>query len=289
MTAEKILVTGAATGFGKGFAFTLAEKGKDVIAGVETMSQVSALEKEAKEKGLSLQIEKLDITNPADRKKAWKWDVRILVNNAAIKEGGSLVDIPEENLYRQFDVNLTSQILLTQGFARKMVKNKKGRIVFVSSQSGLKVSPFSGPYCASKFALEACAAALSMELQEFNIEVATINPGSHLTGFNEREFETWKSWRDNPAERVFDYSKLNFPNEQFEPEELIEPAIRVILGETSQYRNVIPEQVIPEIKYAQEEVWEKRTDENLGQQHADVQKAYDIGYAIKEDDPTYTD
>ncbi|MFP3422477.1 SDR family NAD(P)-dependent oxidoreductase, partial [Bacillus sp. SIMBA_161] len=87
-------------------AFNLAEKGKSVIAGVEIISQVSALEQEAKERGISMQIEKLDVTNPKDREKAWTWDIDVLVNNAAVSEGGSLVDIPEENLRHQFEVNL---------------------------------------------------------------------------------------------------------------------------------------------------------------------------------------
>lgn len=73
MTEEKILVTGAGTGFGKGIVFKLAEKRKSVIAGVEVTSQVSALEKETNDRGVDMQIEieKLDVTNPKDRKKAW--------------------------------------------------------------------------------------------------------------------------------------------------------------------------------------------------------------------------
>ena len=136
-----------------------------------------------------MKIEKVDVTDLKDRQKAWNWDVDILVNNAAIKEGGSLVDIPEDNLRNQFDVNLIGPVLLTQGFARKMVERNKGRIVFVSSISGMMVNSFSGPYSASKFATEAVASTLSQELQEFNVEVATINPGPYLTGFNDREFE----------------------------------------------------------------------------------------------------
>lgn len=50
MVQETYLITGAGTGFGKGIAFGLAERGKDVIAGVETLSEVSALLKEAQEK-----------------------------------------------------------------------------------------------------------------------------------------------------------------------------------------------------------------------------------------------
>ncbi len=284
MSSETILITGAGTGFGKAIAYTLAELGKDVIATVETMSQVSALEQEVREEDFSMRIEKLDVTDQADREKAWEWDVDILVNNAAIKEGGALVDIPEENLRHQFEVNAFGPTLLTQGFARQMIKKKKGRIVFVSSISGLMVNPFSGPYAGSKFTVEAFANTLSQELQEFNVEVATINPGPYLTGFNDREFETWESWQNDPAERVFDYGKLAFPFEQYDPQEVMVPAVKVILGETKAYRTVIPEKMIPQVKEENEKMWEKKTDQGLGERHKMVQKAYDLKPATKADD-----
>lgn len=276
MTEEKILVTGAGTGFGKGIVFKLAEQGKSVIAGVEVMSQVSALEKEANDRGVNMQIEKLDVTNPKDRKKAWSWDIDVLVNNAAVKEGGSLVDIPEENLRHQFEVNTFAPVLLTQEFARKMIKKNKGRIINVSSVSGLMADPLSGPYCGSKFALEAFSESLSKELQEFNIEVATINPGPYLTGFNDREFEAWKNWHEDNSETVFDYENAAFPYEQFDPEEVIEPAVKVILGETKTYRNVIPEGMVPEVKKRRAVVWEKKTDDDLGQRHEMIEKSYEM-------------
>lgn len=284
MVEENILITGAGTGFGKEIAFGLAERGKDVIAGVEVGSQVSSLEKEANERNVSMEIEKLDITDPKDREKAWNWDINILVNNAAIKEGGALVDVPEENLRNQFEVNTIAPVLLTQGFAKRMAKKQRGRIVFMSSISGMMVNPFSGPYAASKYALEAFADTLSRELQEFNIEVATINPGPYLTGFNDREFEAWKSWDDDPSERVFDHNKMSFPFEQYNPSEVIEPSIRVILGKDNSYRTVIPEKMIPQVKEQVESLWTKKTDENLGERDPMVQKSYDIEPKTKAED-----
>lgn len=276
MATEKILITGAGTGFGKNIAFSLAEQGKSVIAGVEIISQVSALEQEAKERGVSMQIEKLDVTNPKDREKAWGWDIDVLVNNAAVSEGGSLVDIPEENLRHQFEVNVFGPILLTKGFARQMIEKRAGRIVFVSSVSGLMADPLMGPYCGTKHATEAFADSLSKELQEFKVEVATINPGPYLTGFNDREFETWKNWQSDSEETVFDYEKAAFPYEQFDPEEVTEPSVKVILGETNQYRNVIPEKMIPQVKERMEAMWSKTTTEGLGERNETVQKSYEI-------------
>lgn len=273
---QTVLITGAGTGFGKNIAFALAEKGNPVIATVEVMSQVSALEQEARERGVTMQIEKLDVTNAKDREKAWTWDIDVLVNNAAVKEGGSLVDIPEENLRHQFEANVFGPILLTKGFARKMVENKSGRIVFVSSVSGITTNPLSGPYSGSKHTIEAFALALSKELQEFNVEVSTINPGPYLTGFNDREFETWKNWETDLSNTVFDYSKAAFPSEQFDPHEVTEPAIKVILGETKQYRNVIPEKMVSGLKEKQSAVWDKKTTDSLGERDEAVQKSYDI-------------
>ncbi|MFC6464519.1 SDR family oxidoreductase [Marinilactibacillus sp. GCM10026970] len=284
MSSEKILITGAGTGFGKMFAIELAKMGKEVIATTEVYSQVSALEKEVKEQGLTMQIDKLDVTDPKDREKAWNWDIDVLVNNAAIKEGGALVDIPEDNLRNQFDVNVIGPVLLTQGFARKMIEKNKGRIVFVSSISGMMVNPFSGPYSASKYATEALVNTLSQELQEFNIEVATINPGPYLTGFNDREMEVWRSWQDDASKRVFNYEDIAFPFEQFNPEELIEGGLKVILGETKSYRNVIPEKMISQVKEQQEYLWNKKTDEALGERHQMVQKAYDLEPETKAED-----
>ncbi|MEG0475985.1 MAG: SDR family oxidoreductase, partial [Carnobacterium sp.] len=226
MVQETFLITGAGTGFGKGIALGLAEQGEKVIAGVETMSEVSAFEKEAKEKKLDIQVEKLDVTNPADRERACTWDVDVLLNNAGISEGGSLVDIPEEHLRNQFEVNVFGPILLTQKIAKAMVKKQRGKIVFMSSVSGLMADPLSGPYGGSKFTLEAFAESLSKELQEFKVQVAVINPGPYLTGFNDREFEAWKTWQDNPEERLFDYKQLAFPYEQLDPEELIKEGIK---------------------------------------------------------------
>lgn len=60
------------------------------------------------------------------------WDIDILVNNAGISEGGSLVDIPEENLRNQFEVNVIGTTLLTQDFARQMIQKNNGRIIFLN-------------------------------------------------------------------------------------------------------------------------------------------------------------
>jgi len=202
-TMKRVLITGAGTGFGHEAAMRLAEKGFDVTATVEIWAQVQTLKRQVAARSISLKVEKLDVTNEGDRKKALAWDVEILVNNAGVLEGGSVLDIPGANMRHQFEVNVIGPLLLTQGIAKQMVKRGKGRIVWVSSREGLNTNPFTGIYSTSKHAVEASAETMSLELQEFGIEVATVNPGPFLTGFNDRGFETWKSWEDDSSQRLF--------------------------------------------------------------------------------------
>jgi short-subunit dehydrogenase len=223
-----------------------------------------------------LQVEKLDVTDSGDRKKALAWNVEILVNNAGLLEGGSVLDIPALNMRREFEINVIGPLLLTQGIAKQMVKRGKGRIVWVSSREGLNVNPFTGIYAASKHAVEAIAETMSLELQEFGIEVATINPGPFLTGFNDRGFETWRSWEDQPSERLFDYSKLAFPRAQFDPEPVYATMTAVAAGEIDTYRNLEPKSMMAETKSNMEAPWNRKVRDGLGSRPASLQKSYEM-------------
>ncbi|KXV13120.1 SDR family oxidoreductase [Gluconobacter oxydans] len=273
---KTVLITGAGTGFGHEVALRLAAKGFDVIAGVEIAAQVHAVTEDAKKRGVSLRVEKLDVTCEGDRQKAADWDVDILLNNAGISEGGSVADIPAENLRRQYEVNIIGPVMLTQLVLRKMVAKKKGRVVFMSSVAGLTTDPFAGAYSSSKHALEAIASALSQEVKEFGIEVATVNPGPFLTGFNDRMFEAWKSWQDDPSGRLFDYSKIAFPHEQYDPEPVFETTIGVLTGAIDTYRNVEPKEIIPQQSEQLDAIWSQKVTDGLGKRPELVQKAYNI-------------
>jgi short-subunit dehydrogenase len=95
-----------------------------------------------------------DITDAGDRKKALTWNVEILVNNAGMFEGGSVLDIPGVNIRHEFEVNVVGPLLLTQGIAKQMVKSGEGRIVWMSSREGLNVNPFIGIYSTSKHSMD---------------------------------------------------------------------------------------------------------------------------------------
>jgi NAD(P)-dependent dehydrogenase (short-subunit alcohol dehydrogenase family) len=110
----------------------------------------------------------------------------------------------------------------------------------VPSREGLNVNRFTGIYSASKHAPEAIAETMAYELQEFGVEVATVNPGPSLAGFNDRMFQTWESWEDDPSQRLFDYFKLSFPRAQFDPEAVYATLTAVAAGEVDRFRNLEP-------------------------------------------------
>jgi NAD(P)-dependent dehydrogenase (short-subunit alcohol dehydrogenase family) len=273
---KKVLITGSGTGFGHEVAMRLGEKGFDVIAAVEIYAQVQTLKRQAAARKVTLQVEKLDVTDAGDRRKALEWNVEILVNNAGILEGGSVLDIPAVNMRREFEVNVVGPLLLTQGIAKQMVKRGEGRIVWVSSREGLNTNPFTGIYSASKHAVEAIAETMSLELQEFGIEVATVNPGPFLTGFNDRGFETWRSWEDDASERLFDYSKLAFPRAQFDPEPVYATMTAVAAGEVDTYRNLEPKSMLDETKKLIEAPWTKKVRNGLGTRPPSLQKSFEM-------------
>jgi NAD(P)-dependent dehydrogenase (short-subunit alcohol dehydrogenase family) len=271
-----ILITGAGSGLNNGAAIELAERGYDVVACVENYPQVRALEIQAMERGANLRIEKIDVTKEGDRRRAMSWDVDVLVNGAGIIEGGAIVDIPGDNVRHQFEVNVIGPVLLTQGIARKMIARRSGKIIFMSSVVGILPGPFVGAYAASKHALEAIAQTMAMELQEFGVQLAVINPGPFLTGFNDAAFLATRVWDDDPSARVFDYEKLAFPFEQFEPSVAFQSIVDVITGESSLFRNVITPDLAEGVREQSQQIWTQKTTDGLGTRAELVQKSYDM-------------
>jgi short-subunit dehydrogenase len=271
-----VLITGAGSGLNNGAAFELAKRGYDVIACVEIYPQVRALELQAKQSGVTLRIEKIDVTQEGDRRRAISWDVDVLVNGAGIIEGGAIVDVPGANIRRQFEVNVIGPVLLTQGIARKMIARRSGKIIFMGSVVGIVSGPFVGIYGASKHALEGIADTMRIELQEFGVQVAVINPGPYLTGFNDAGFLAPKDWVDDPSARVFDYDKLAFPFPQFEPSLAFSSIVDVITGKSTLFRNVVAPDLAQGVREQSLQVWTRKTADGLGTRHELVQQSYTL-------------
>ncbi len=96
-----------------------------------------------------------------------------LFNNAGISVQGPLEILPIELFEQQIRVNVFGHIFVTQTFL-PLLRKAQGRIVFTSSESGRVTLPLMAPYSSSKFALEAVASALRIELRPWKIRVSSV-------------------------------------------------------------------------------------------------------------------
>jgi NAD(P)-dependent dehydrogenase (short-subunit alcohol dehydrogenase family) len=173
-----VLVTGAAKGIGHACVTLLRARGWHVLAGVRSHHDADAL------RGADVTPLLLDVTDAnsiaqAAERAAERLGGRGLdglVNNAGIAIAGPLEFLPIDALRLQLEVNVTGQIATTQAFL-PLLRQARGRILFISSIAGRSALPFVGAYSASKFALEAAADALRIELAEWNLPVVLIEPG----------------------------------------------------------------------------------------------------------------
>jgi len=191
---KNILITGAGTGFGRETAIALAKRGHHVYAATFTLEQQQSLANYATENKVSLHIIKLDITNPDDIAQLTSLDLDVVINNAAIGEGGALVEIPLERLRQNLETNVIGTIAVIQAVAPNMMTKKSGTIIIVTSLAGRIPMPFLSPYSMSKFALESAGAGLYEELKPFNVNVSMIEPGPYGTGFNESNTAKKHDW-----------------------------------------------------------------------------------------------
>ena len=174
-----VLVTGASRGIGESIAVHLAANGWDVFAGVRSDRDAQKISGERPR--ITPVI--LDVTSPehvAALDDFLPERLDAVVNNAAVVVTGPMEAVAPEELRRQLEVNVVGQVAVTQAVLPRL-RRSHGRIVFVSSLNGRVSFPLLGAYCASKFALEAVADALRMELTPWDIPVVVVEPAQTKT------------------------------------------------------------------------------------------------------------
>jgi NAD(P)-dependent dehydrogenase (short-subunit alcohol dehydrogenase family) len=208
-----VLVTGASTGIGEACALRLDGLGFRVFAGVRKNEDGDALKSKASSRLSPVQ---LDVTQDDTIRKAagliheatgsnGLWG---LINNAGISVNGPLEFVDVDQLRRQLEVNVIGQIAVTQAFLA-LLRIARGRIVNIGSNSGFLAAPLAGPYCASKFALEALTDALRAELKPWGIEVCLVEPGAIATPIWEKSIgEAERTLAAMPPEANELYGKL---------------------------------------------------------------------------------
>ena len=184
---KSIIITGASSGIGRAAAIRLAQSGFQIFGLARNYEQLVNLSSEIfsndKNDNRYFPIEcditrqdKFDsvlnnIINLSSEKSIYG-----LVNNAGYLEPGAIEDIEIDSLRAQFETNFFGLVGFTKKVLPIMMRKNEGRIINVSSISGLISLPLLGAYSASKYALEAVSDALRMELWKTGIKVININP-----------------------------------------------------------------------------------------------------------------
>ncbi|MBN7548418.1 SDR family NAD(P)-dependent oxidoreductase [Mycobacteroides abscessus] len=169
------VVTGAGRGIGLAITQRLAGSGWHVLAGARSPQALDTLRAID---GVTPVL--LDITNGdhiAALADAVGDKLDGLVNNAGQVVYGPIESLRITDFAALLDVNTVSQINVTQQLMPAL-RSGGGRVIFISSLSGRVATPWSGAYCASKFALEAAADALRVELRQWSVPVSIIEPGT---------------------------------------------------------------------------------------------------------------
>jgi NAD(P)-dependent dehydrogenase (short-subunit alcohol dehydrogenase family) len=174
------VITGATSGIGLATTRALLESGWQVIATArdeEKATRLSALLPD-----VIVEIADFDDRDTVQALAARLPDrIDALINNAGYALPGAIEDVTPDAAHHQYQVNVFAPILLARALVPRMRAAGGGRIVNVSSVSGLISGPMLGWYSSSKHALEALSDALRLEVRGFNIQVSLVEPNSFGT------------------------------------------------------------------------------------------------------------
>ncbi|MEJ2545354.1 MAG: 3-oxoacyl-[acyl-carrier-protein] reductase [Calditrichaceae bacterium] len=189
---KSAIVTGSAQGIGKAIAVKLAEKGLNIVISDILIDEAKKTAAEIEKMGVKAMAVKTDVSNAESVKeliettKAAFDSVDILVNNAGITRDNLSMRMSEADWDIVLDVNLKGSFLCAQAASKVMMKQKYGRIVNISSVSGILGTAGQANYASSKAGVIALTKALSRELAARNITVNAVAPGFILTEMTDK-------------------------------------------------------------------------------------------------------
>jgi NAD(P)-dependent dehydrogenase (short-subunit alcohol dehydrogenase family) len=211
---KSVLITGATDGLGKALALLLAEHGYRVFAAGRSAEKLAQLDGIARKESLALESIALDVCSDSSVQSAVQTvlgktnAIHVLVNNAGVNYTAAVEDLSMEDWRAQFETNVFGVLRVTRAVLPHMRKRHGGRILMMSSLSGLVTPPTQGAYSSSKHALEGLSNALRMELYPFGIDVVLIEPGYIITGIQKTAAELSKPYLEKGGPYAPLYAKF---------------------------------------------------------------------------------
>jgi len=219
--APVVLISGCSTGIGRALAVEFAARNWRVFATARKQTTVNDL------KSMNMETAALDVTDEKSITACVNYvilktgRIDMLVNNAGLLLIGPLVELENSELRRQFETNVIGLAALTRAVVPHMIGRRAGKIVNISSVSGVLPTPFAGAYCSTKAAVTAFSESLRVELKPFGIQVVTVQPGgikSNLSGNADKELERFRKTPYGPIQE-FIVARANASQENATPAE----------------------------------------------------------------------
>ena len=192
---KKIIVTGASGGIGNSIIKRLSEKGAKILA---TGTKIEKLE-DLKLKFNNVKILKFDISQNEkieefieNATKELGGNLDCIINNAGITHDNLAIRMSLEEWKKVIDINLTSTFLLSKFSIKKMLKNKSGKIINITSVVGHTGNLGQANYTASKAGIIAMSKSLAIEYAKKNININCISPGFIKTTMTDKIDEKFK-------------------------------------------------------------------------------------------------
>ncbi|QKG57668.1 SDR family NAD(P)-dependent oxidoreductase [Hymenobacter sp. BRD128] len=177
-------ITGVSTGFGKHLAELALAKGDKVAATFRQPDQADEFTQKAGANGLGLVA---DVADEAAVKQAVADAIArlghldVVVNNAGYGSLGPIEEVPDEEVQRQFDINVFGPLRVLRAVLPHLRERKSGHILNITSIGGLRAFPGVGIYNGSKFALEGIGESLAAQVGPLGIHVTNVEPSGFRT------------------------------------------------------------------------------------------------------------
>ena len=192
---KKIIITGASGGIGNSIVQKLYDNGAHILA---SGTKIEKLE-ELKKKFQNIKILKFDISESdkiedfiEDAYSKLDGSLDCIINNAGITKDNLAIRMSLDEWKRVIEVNLTSTFLLSKFAIKKMLKNKSGKIINITSVVGHTGNLGQANYTASKAGIVAMSKSLAIEYAKKNININCISPGFIKTTMTDKIDEKFK-------------------------------------------------------------------------------------------------